>query len=275
MGLSLDELDPPLDDVAYLSRSNNRVAVLRELAGDAQTRQALRDATGASRPTLSRILHGFEERGWVASSGRGNGHDYSLTPLGRVILEEFTDTVTTFETVQQLREIAPLIPFDELELDPRDLAEARITTPSSTDATAHARREVELLAETDRVQFLCNEAQPETVGRYRDWIVERDGQFEAIIAGDAIDVARADEEMRSYLQDMLAADGVTIYRYEGDVSVMLGLMDEIANIIPLDESGIPRAFIESEDERVRSCVASALDRYRDRADPVSLDDPTH
>ena len=34
MGLSLDELDPPLDDIAFLSRSNNQIAVLEELARD-------------------------------------------------------------------------------------------------------------------------------------------------------------------------------------------------------------------------------------------------
>jgi len=183
--------------------------------------------------------------------------------------------MATVETVQKLRELAPRIPFDELGLDPRDLADAQITTPSPADATAHARREVELLAETDRIQFLCNQAQPETIERYRDWIVESDGQLEAIIASDAIDAAMADEEMGAYLQDMVAADGVTIHRYEGDVSVMVGLLDDVASIVPLDDSGVARAFVESDDETVRSAVADTLERYRDRAEPVSIESHTN
>ncbi len=275
MGLSLDELDSPLDDLAFLSRSNNRIAVLRELAHDDQTRRELRDATDVSRPTLGRILEGFEERGWVVTTGSGNGHDYSLTPLGRVVVESFTDAMATVETVQKLRELAPRIPFDELGLDPRDLADARITTPSPTDATAHTRRERELLSRTNRVQFLCNQAQPETVERYRDWAVDDDRRLEAIISGDAIDAAMANEEMATDLDDMMTADGVTIHRYEGSVSAMLGLFKDVASIVPLDDSGVPCAFVESRNETVRSAVEDTLERYRDRAEPVSVEEQAH
>lgn len=268
MGLSLDELEPPLDDIAFLARSNNRITVLRKLARDERSRRELREDTAVSRATLGRILDGFEERGWVRKDGAGNGHAYFLTPLGHVILDEFADMMTTAETVQKLGELAPRLPFDELGLDPRDLADARITTPSATDATAHARREGELLAETTRVQFLCNQAQPETVERYRDWAVEGDRELEAIICGDAIDAAMNDEEMDSYLRDMLAEDGVEIRRYDGAVSVMAGLLDDVASIVPLDDSGMPCAFIESDDEPVRRAVAETLERYRARADPV-------
>lgn len=275
MGLSLDELDPPLDDLAFLSRSNNRIAALRVLEREDLTRRELRDATGVSRPTLGRVLQGFEERGWVTNNGTGNGHDYSLTPLGRVIVEEFTDVMDTVETVQQLRELAPRIPFDELGLDPRDLADAQITTPSPTDATAHTRREREVLERTTRILFLCNQAQPETVERYRNWVVEGDRELEAIISGAAIDAAMANEAMAAALDDMITADGVTIHRYEGSMSAMLGLFGEVASIVPLDDSGVPCAFVESTDETVRSAVADALERYRERSELVQVESHAH
>lgn len=269
MGLSGEELDAPLDDIAFLSRSNNRVAVLRELERGDQTRRDLREATDSSRATIGRVLEGFEERGWVAADGAGNGHTFTLTPLGRVIVEEFADTMAVVETVQQLRALAPRIPFEELGLDPRDLADARITTPSATDATAHTRRERELLSRTDRVRFLCNQAQPETVELYRDWIVNDGLETEAIITGDAIDAAMADETMAAALADMRNADSVTIYRYEGSVSAMFGRFDGVASVVPLDESGVPAAFIESTEPTVRSAVTDALERYRDEAELVS------
>lgn len=269
MGLSLDELDPPLDDLAYLSRSNNRIAVLEELARGAGTRRELREATDVSRATLGRVLEGCQERGWVTTNGMGNGHDYSLTPLGDVVVETVTDAMTTLETVQQLRDLAPRIPFDELGLDPRDLEDARITVPSPTDATAHTRRERELLDRTDRITFLCNQAQPETVERYRNWVRADDRELRAIIAGDAIDAAMSDETMAGDLQDMLSADGVTIHRYEGAVSAMLGLFEDVASIVPLDDSGVPCAFVESDDATVRVAVADTLERYRNRSEPVA------
>lgn len=268
MGLSKDELDPPLDDIAFLARSNNRIAVLDELARGDRPRRELREATGVSRATLGRILEGFETRGWVVSTGSGNGNDYSLTPIGAVVVEAFTDTMATIETVQKLRDLAPQIPFDELGLDPRDLADVEITTPSPTDATAHARRERELLARTDSLEFLCNQAQPETVEQYRDWAVQRNRELEAIIAGDAIDAAMADESMAAVLDDMLSADGVTIHRYDGPISVMLGRFDDTASIVPLDDSGVPCAFIESTDDTVLAAVADTMERYRERAEPA-------
>ncbi len=271
MGLSLDNLDPPLDDLAFLSRSNNRIAVLWELAHDDRTRRELREATDVSQPTIGRVLDGFEKRGWVANNGAGNGHEYTLTPLGRVVVEAFTDVMATLETVQEIRELAPRIPFDELGLDPRDLTDAQITAPSPTDATAHTRRERELLAHTDRILFLCNQAQPETVERYRDWAVGNDRELEAIISGDAIDAAMADTAMAADLGDMITADGVAIHRYEGSVSAMLGLFDDVASIVPLDSAGVPCAFVESDDQSVRTAVRETLEHYRDRADPVAVE----
>lgn len=267
MGLSLDEIDPPLDDVTFLSRSNNRVAVLSELQDAGRTRRELREAIGVSRPTLGRILEGFEERGWIANEDR----EYELTPLGRLLVEEFTDLMDTVEATQKLRDLAPMLPTDEMDFDLGALADATITTPSRGDVTAHSRRESELLERSERVRFLCNQAQPETVGRYRDWIVAEAGEFEAIICGDAIDAARADPEMDSYLRDMVATETASIYRYEGSLSVMLGLYDETATVVPLDDAGIPRALIECDEESVMAWVGDTIDAHRRRADEVTIE----
>lgn len=265
MGLSLDKLDPPLDDIAFLARSNNRVKVLQELTEGDRTRRHLREKTGISQPTLGRILDGFQDRAWVTKNGRG----YALSPLGRVLADEFEGLMDTTETIQQLRDLAPRLPLETMDFDLRLLAKGTITTPKPTDATAHFRRERKLLEETERIQFLCNQAQPETVKRYRNWVVEGGGQLEAIIAGDAIDAASADAEMGAYLHDMLASNRVTILRYDGSVSMMLGLLDEIASIVPLDHNGVPCAFIESDDEAVRTWVSDTIETYREQANPIS------
>lgn len=267
MGLSLDELDPPLDDIAFLARSNNRVRVLVELTDDDRTRRELREMTGISQPTLGRILDGFRQRAWVTKRDRA----YALTPFGRLLADEFEALMDSVETIQRFRGFASRLPLDAMEFDLRLLAEATITAPKPTDATAHIRREGELLEQADRIQFLCNQAQPETVERYRDWVIERERQLEAIIAGDAIDAARAHPTMGDHLHDLLASDRATIYRYDGSVSIMLGLFDDIASIVPLDDNGVPCAFVESENPAVRGWVSATLEAHREEAEPVAVD----
>lgn len=267
MGLSVDELEPPLDDIAYLARSNNRVNVLQELAEGDRTRRALHETTGISQPTLGRVLAGFEERAWVAKRGRR----YTLSPLGTMLADEFEGLLDTARSIQRLRDLAPRLPLEDMDFDLRLLARGTITTPTPTDATAHFRRERALLERTDRIRFLCNQAQPETVERYRDWVLETGGHLEAIIAGDAIDVARADDEMGDHLRDMIASPRVTIRRFDGTVSIMLGLLDDMASLVPLTDAGVPCAFIESEDEAVRTWVVGTLETYRDRSVPVTTD----
>lgn len=271
MGLSLNELDPPLDDVAFLARSNNRVDVLEALTEDDRTRRGLHEVTGISQPTLGRILEGFEARGWATNGRNGNGSPYWLTPLGRLLAEEFGSLLDVAGTVQTLSELPPRLPLDEMDFDLRALSDATITTPKPTDATAHFRREAAVLADTTRLQFLCNQAQPETVGRYRDWVVEDGGHLEAVITGDAIDAALAHPVMRTHLREMLATGRVSIYRYDGDVSFMTGLLDDTASIVPLNDSGVPCAFIESTDDAVRAWVTDTLDSYRTESEPLSAD----
>lgn len=265
MGLSLEALDPPLDDIAYLSRSNHRVRVLSELARESATRGDLRDAIDVSQPTLGRILDGFEERGWLTETDRR----YALTPFGRLVAEEFEALMETVETIQQLRELVPRLPLDHLDFDLRLLADARITTPSESDATAHVRREEKLARQAKRISFFCNSAHPYTVEVYRHRVVEEGQHLDAVIAADAMEAASADPTMRDHLRDILESDRSTIYRYEGHVPVMVGLMDETATIAPLDEAGVSCGLIETENDTIREWVEETIEAYRAEAHEVT------
>ena len=267
MGLSLSDLDPPLDDVAFLARSNHRVRVLEALADGAKRRRDLRDGTGISQPTLGRVLAGFEERGWLTETDRV----YALTPLGEVVAEAMAALLDTMAAVQELQSLAPLLPLAEMPFDLRRLAEGRITVPTATDASAHLRRERELLEAAGELRFLCNEATPDTVRAYRDRVVDDGQRMEVVIARDTIDAAMDDPLIRDYLRDFLATGRVSIYRYDGPVSVMLGLLDDVATITPID-GGVPRALIESTDPSVRAWVETTIDEHRAAAEPLDAGD---
>ena len=71
-------MDQSLDEIEYLSRSENRVQVLKLLTRDALTRRELQNEIGASQATLSRILQDFERRQWIQK----RGPVYETTALG-------------------------------------------------------------------------------------------------------------------------------------------------------------------------------------------------
>lgn len=266
MGLSLDEIEAPLDDIAFLSRSNHRIAVLTELAEGPRTRRKLREAVGVSRPTLGRVLAGFEERSWIAR----DGDVYAVTPIGRVLVEEFTDLMGTVEALQELGELAPRLPLEEMDFDLRRLADATITTPSPRDATAHVRREEALAEQAEEIRFFCNSAHPHMMRVYRDRIVEQGQRLEGVIAGDAMDAAADDPEMRDLLRDMIASDRTTIHRYDGTFPAMVGVLGETAVITPLGRSGLPLGMIETDDEVVFEWVEATIDAYKADAEEITV-----
>lgn len=257
----------PLDDIAYLARSGNRVTALARLADGPMTRRKLHDETGISQPTLGRILDGFEARDW-ATCDRTNGRTYALTAFGELVAEEFDDLLTTVGTMQRFRAVADRLPLEDMDFDLRRFADAEITFPSPTDATAHMRREDELIAEADSVRFLCSSSYGPGIKSYRDRIVGSDKEFTAVITADALDAALADEESSGWVRDLADAHNVTIYRYDGPLELILGIIDEAVSLVPLDDTGVPLAFIESRDAVVRSWAEATLDDHQERAEAL-------
>lgn len=95
-----------LEDIEFLARSTHRVAVLDALAEGPRDRDDLRGATGASSPTMGRILADFEERRWIVRDGR----TYVLTPLGEFVADRFSGLREAMETEQKLRDVYPWLP---------------------------------------------------------------------------------------------------------------------------------------------------------------------
>lgn len=261
----LETASSSIDDIAFLARSDHRVAVFAELAAREQTRMELREATGIIQPTLGRILTDFEDRDWV----RKEDSIYSLTPFGALLADQFAELVGVVDTMREFQGISQRLPLEEFGFDLRRFARARITTPSRTDALAHLRREEELADGAKSLRHLCSSAFPPHITTYRDRIVEGDQRFEAVITGDALDAARSNPEVAASVHDIVTADNATIYRYDGPVAYQLGVADEVATIIPLDEAGSPRAVIETDDDVIRDWVNDELDTYRSKSTLVA------
>ncbi len=100
--------DVTLKDIEFLARSSHRVGVLDALAKRSCERDDLRTETGASSPTLSRILTDLEEQHWIEQV-EGT---YQLTDLGAFVAHRFKEFRDDMAYQHRLREVWPWLPHD-------------------------------------------------------------------------------------------------------------------------------------------------------------------
>ncbi|ELY50195.1 helix-turn-helix transcriptional regulator [Natronolimnohabitans innermongolicus] len=101
-------MDATPDDIEFLVSSDHRVGVLEALARDPCTRDELRTATGASSPTMGRILSDFQERHWIDRDGQ----TYRLTGLGEFVASRFEEFKSAMAYQRRLCEIWPWLPHE-------------------------------------------------------------------------------------------------------------------------------------------------------------------
>lgn len=260
----------PLDDIAFLARSDHRVTVLRTLASGARTRPDLHQETEIPQPTLGRILDDFVDRHWVEH----RRPEYALTASGTLVVDQFEDLLETVATVQQLGAVIQQLPTEEMDIDIREFADAAVTTPRDGDALRHVRRLEELLYSADHVRNLVTSVGPgssdDNENRMEEFF-EGDQQVEAIIPVSVLQVV-ADEEMTHYFEDAIELPRLDLYLYEGTPPYMLALVDGTAVLVPTDEQGTPTAIIETDNETILSWVDAELNEYRAQSTKVTADD---
>ena len=101
-------MDQSLDEIEYLSRSENRVQVLKSLTRDALTRRELQDEVGASQATLSRIFQDYESRQWIQKRDAV----YETTALGSWVANCLSALQKALSVSDELQEFEPWLPTD-------------------------------------------------------------------------------------------------------------------------------------------------------------------
>ena len=101
-------MNSSLEAIEFLVSSKHRVGVLEALRGSTRTRRELREATGASSPTLGRVLNDLEERHWITRSGA----EYQLTDLGTFVGDRFATFREDMGLAGSLRAVWPWLPHD-------------------------------------------------------------------------------------------------------------------------------------------------------------------
>lgn len=255
-------MDAPLADIAFLARSENRVAIFRALADRARTRRELETETGVSRSTLGRALGDLEERGWIERDGQ----TYETTNAGALVLERFVPLLETMDGLRTLGAAFELLPIEEMSLDIRHFADARVVTPTELRPSATMEYSIEKQRDADQLEAVARTVPPYAVGETHEMVTS--GQLDATFVVDSayLESLSTDDEMRVQWSDMMTGSA-TIRCHEGPIPFVLLVFDETVHLWPCDDEGATWGLLESENPTVLAWAQDTITDYLAEAYP--------
>lgn len=260
-----------VDDVAYLTRSAHRVAVLGSLADGPRSRTELRERTDVSRSTIGRTLREFEARHWVAR----NGHQYEITQLGAFVATGMASLLERLETERRLRDVWHWLPADVRELELEMLSDAVVTVAAVDDPYRPVNRFVSLLRETNRFRFVGFDLA--LLEPCRDELCQRivDGMRTEIVDPPSV----AGYIRRTYPEtsdETLASGNLAVLLHEDLPAYGLSLFDDRVGICGYNpDSGTVRVLIDTDSRVVREWAEATYESYRLEAQPLPLETSAH
>ncbi|MDX1746096.1 MAG: MarR family transcriptional regulator [Halobacteriales archaeon] len=261
--------DTTLESIEFLARSKNRVTVLEALADGPMQRYEIEASTGVSRPTLSRILEDFTERGWVRSSD----HRYELTHLGAFVTTEFTAFHDRMRISRRLADIVKWFPDESFDFDLACLNSAEVIRAHKTDTSAPTTHIVRRLEAADRVRIITYTILPEAFRVCGEKTVEGDLELEVVFDPETVATLAADPRNIEQATEMIDTGRVALYASEDPIPYVLVIPDDEGVLIYLTgPDGVTRAVIDSDDEVVRSWAMDEFEVYRSKANPL---EPSH
>lgn len=261
------EPDPdPLEEAAFLARSENRIEVLSALVERPLTRRELGAELAASQPTLGRVLNDLADRNWVAY----DGERYAATATGELVEGGITDLRERLATEARLRDVVAYLPTGTFDFDLRHLGGATVTTPTATRPNAPVERMLELLRETDEARLLSHAFNGSKLGLLADRAGEM--RVRGVFEQGAIDAVAADPTLKARLRTLLDAEGVEIRVTDEPVPAAVEVTDRRTHLLCRDEEGVVRAAVDTDDETVRAWAEALHERYWTDADPLSAAD---
>ncbi|HET7324822.1 MAG TPA: hypothetical protein VFJ06_10860 [Halococcus sp.] len=253
----------PITDIEFIARSVHRLDTLRALAERPHSRLELRVVTGASPPTVCRLLRDFEARQWTIK----NGHRYELTQLGAFVTAGFIDLLDRMETGRTLRDVMRWLPVEKMDIDLRCFADATVTLGTQSDPLAPMKRAGELFRSAARSRVLTHSLPEPCFVPYWEAVTNGVQRYELVITAGAIE-AVAVPSRRPQFEAILDADRTRVFVYDGEIPQIIGINDGIVFFGIDDERGAPVALIESENETVVLWAEETFESYRERAEPL-------
>lgn len=261
--------DAALEDIAYLSRSDNRVLVLNALSEGPHTRRELEEVTEVSRATLGRIVNEFEERNWAKRTTDG---DYVATATGQHIITQFTPFAESIQAIRRLGEAMEWLPTDELSIGLHHFSDAFVKRPEHDDPMEFLDFFTEQIRDASEIRVLTHLAPPEPFARsMRDGFTtgRLDGVF--VLTGDLVEYLRAREGRQERWRTYIEA-GADVHRYDEDIPCNLFVIDDTVFIKSSRAESVKLYYgepIVSENEIVRAWATDLIGAYQGEADDIA------
>ncbi|WP_312911354.1 helix-turn-helix transcriptional regulator [Natronosalvus caseinilyticus] len=259
-----------INDIEFIASSNHRVGVLDALADGRCDRDDLRSATGASSPTMGRVLGDFEERHWIERIGRM----YQLTPLGTFVAERFVDLREAMDTERRLRDVWRWLPR-EMEGFTVDLfADAVVAYPGPGYPYEPVARVIQLVEGSTSMRGLGTTVF-KSIANETVCLAVLDGmEFEYVYPPDILAATVAwDPEM---VERAATRDHCTVLVHDDlpdRERCGIGIFDDRVGICCHDaDTRALRAWIDTDAPKAREWALSVFEHYRRGARPADETD---
>jgi len=247
--------------IEFLSSSANRVEILRALQASPHDARDLVAGTDASRSTVGRVLSEFENRGWVERCDDG----YQTTRLGALVVQEFEPLLETMDRVGVLEEAVQWLPTDEMSLDLYELGDGDLIAPTENNLSAHVEHGLDVVREGERLLAVGNAMIPMYMKVIRDRTVDGGMTTAQVYGRDVIEMIFDHDHMAGQIEEIMR-EGDPVYRYPGTVSYNVLVVDDTVLFFLCDETDLPTALLETDNEEVLTWAESAFESYRSEAE---------
>lgn len=259
-------MDSSIEEIEFLASSAHRIGVLDVLGDGPADRSTLRSETGASSPTVGRVLSDFERRRWIAREGPV----FELTPLGEFVFRHFFDLRDAMSIERKLRDVWRWLPR-EMEGFSVDLfADAVVSRPGPGYPYDPVERLTHLIQNTDRMRGFDTIVQKS---------INNETVCEAVLDGMELEYVYSPVALQGTyawnperVMEAAACDNCTVYVHDnlpdGD-RCGLGIVDDRVGICCHDvDTGALICVIDTDDPDAREWAIATFERVREEARPV-------
>lgn len=261
-------MEATLDEIKFLADSSNRVGTLIALNNSPCNRDELQATTGASAPTVGRILGDLEERGWVTREGS----EYELTKIGSYVAKNFMNLMDRMDTERSVREIWQWLPGELSGFTLEMVADSVVTIVEPGDPYGPANRCASLYRETERLRgFDAALTAPHHFEELYHQIV--DGMETEIIFPPSV----SENIASTYPQkvgEVLDSDSFTLWLHDGLPLYRVLIFDNRVGIGGYDtDSGVLQVYVDTDAPETREWAETTFDSYRREAKRFNSERP--
>lgn len=269
-----------LEPLDYLTSSEHRVQVLQALTETipkpgldtpGYEPRELRDLTGASEATVSRILNEFDERGWAERNAIG---EYTATPVGQSIAIVFAPLLDSMEVIQHLGDAVAVLPYNELTISMEHFRDATVREPTGPQPRDFGAFLIELLSDSSILYSLSYVPAPAGLAEEVTEQITTGSLDSIIIYPEHIIEFFVGASWETPREQILAQldTGAEWYVYDGHISCNIFIFNET---VVFENSQLKDCkdgtAIVTQDDVVREWALEVFDRYKEESEEFNFE----